>query len=53
MILLSVTRPYGFECAEIERKLAAGEFFIGKPELKPGESLLDYGTRWGIVVPWM
>jgi hypothetical protein len=55
VILLSATRPYGFERAEVERKLAAGEIFIGKPELKPGESLtlLDDGNRWGVVVLWM
>jgi len=38
VILLSATRPYGLERAAVERKLAAGEIFIGKPELSSSAS---------------
>lgn len=36
--------------AAVDRKLAAGEIHIGKPELKPGQKLniIDNGTRYEI-----
>ena len=37
----------------VDRKIAAGQIHIGKPELKPGETLsvIDDGTRYAITSP--
>lgn len=31
-------KPYGFTDRDVKRKLNAGEIYIGKPPLKPGET---------------
>ncbi len=43
-------RPYGFDRAAVEQKLAEGEIHIGVPPTKPGDTLqlIDGGTRWQI-----
>lgn len=45
-------REYGYDdtAAEVDRKLADGEIYIGPPELKPGQRLarIDAGTRYAI-----
>lgn len=41
---------YGTTLEEVRRKVEAGEIHIGKPTLKPGETLqiIDNGTRYAI-----
>ena len=43
-------RQGGFTAADVSAKIAAGEIVIGKPPLKPGDTLilLDDGDRYGI-----
>jgi hypothetical protein len=41
---------YGYDAADVCDKQNAGEIAIGKPELKPGQTLsvIDNGTRYAI-----
>lgn len=43
-------KPYGFDAAAVDRKLAEGEIHIGEPPLKAGQSLylIDNFTRYAI-----
>jgi hypothetical protein len=43
-------RDYGFDAADVDRKIAEGEIHIGKPTLKPGDRLVVVynGTRYAI-----
>ncbi len=46
-------RAYGFDEEAVDQKIAEGEIHIGKPALKPGETLqlIDEGTRYQITEP--
>lgn len=43
--------PYGLTAEDVDRKLAAGEIFLGVPKLKPGETvaIIDEGARYAII----
>lgn len=42
--------PYGFDAADVQRKLDDGEIRLGEPPLQPGQKsfLVDDGTRYAI-----
>jgi len=44
-------KPYGFDEADIQGKLNAGEIKIGNPPIRQGQKLvmIDRATRWAIV----
>ncbi len=50
LAVLKYYGPYGYNEKDVHSKLADGEIHIGKPALKPGEtlSLIDDGTRYAI-----
>ena len=43
-------RAYRLTSGDVQDKIYCGEIHIGKPEIKPGEtlSLIDNGTRYAI-----
>ena len=43
-------KDYGLESGDVSDKIYLGEIHIGKPDLKPGESLslIHNGTRYAI-----
>jgi hypothetical protein len=43
-------RPYGFDKADVARKVAEGEIYIGKPETKPNEEIFTRDGRYHIQV---
>lgn len=45
--------PYGFTEGDVHERVQNQTVYIGKPELKDGETLtlIDHGCRWAIIVP--